>query len=63
MLYTKLLKERIKASCVGVMLRKLPADSSYLWDYMQEHQMATAYAYYSYSVYFLHYYLAEYEYE
>jgi len=30
--------------------------------YMQEHQVATAYAYYSYLVYFLHYYSAEYEY-
>jgi len=33
MLYTKLLRERIKASCVGVMLWRLLADSSYLWGY------------------------------
>jgi len=62
MLYTKLLRESLKASCVGVMLRRLPADSSCLWDYMQEHQMATAYAYYSYLVYFMHCYSAEYRY-
>jgi len=30
--------------------------------YMQEHQVATAYAYCSYSVYFLHYYPTENEY-
>jgi len=62
MLYTKLLRESLKASCVGIMLRRLLADSSYLWGYMQEHQVAMAYVYYSYSVYFLHYYSAEYEY-
>jgi len=30
MLYTKLLSESLEASCVGVMLQRLPADSSYL---------------------------------
>ena len=62
MLYTKLLRESLKASCVGITLRRLPDDSSCLWGYMQEHNVATAYASYSYSVYFLHYYSAEYEY-
>jgi len=52
MLYTKLLRESLEASCVGDMLQRLPADSSYLWGYMQEHQVATSYAYYSYFVYF-----------
>jgi len=52
MLYTKLLRESLKASCVGVMLWRLQADSSYLRGYMQEHQVAMAYAYYSYLVYF-----------
>jgi len=49
MLYTKLLRESLKASCVGVMLRRLPADSSRLTAAGFE-AVAAAYAY---SVYFL----------